>query len=226
MRRILLLAVAVAAAAVLAAPAALSSDSDVKTWRVTITNLTPLGPGAPGSQPLSPPLFVVHTNRADVWSVGGIASHVVAAIAEDANNAPAESALSGLHGVRTVFTGGGGPIPSGASRAYTVETEGSHNRLSIVTMLVNTNDAFTGLDSLRLSSDGATLFRMAYDAGSERNNELKAFIPGPCCGNPFVRDPEGELIRMHPGIEGVGELDPAVYGWTGPVAKIVIERVS
>jgi hypothetical protein len=40
-----------------------------------------------------------------------------------------------------------------------------------------------------------------------------------------VRDPEGELIRRHPGITGVGDLDPALYGWEEPVAKITIERV-
>ena len=39
-----------------------------------------------------------------------------AAIAEDADNAPAESALADLSGVREAFTGAGGPIPSGASR--------------------------------------------------------------------------------------------------------------
>jgi len=38
-----------------------------------------------------------------------------------------------------------------------------------------------------------------------------------------VRDPEGELIRPHPGILGVGDLDPDLYGWTEPVAMIVIE---
>lgn len=91
---------------------------------------------------------------------------------------------------------------------------------------MNTNDAFTGLDSFRPRGHKAVLRRAAYDAGSERNNELAAFIPGPCCGNLFVRDPEGELIRMHPGIMGVGDLDPAVYGWEEPVAKITIERVS
>ena len=225
MRRVLLLSlVAVAAAGLLTASA--GADDGTKTWRVTIENLTPAGPGVPGSQPLSPPLFVVHSKKADVWSVGGIASHPVAAIAEDANNAPAESALAQLRGVRDVFTGAGGPIPSGTSRSFTVETTDKFRRLSIVTMLVNTNDAFTGLDSFRLRGHGATLHRMAYDAGSERNNELAAFIPGPCCGNPFVRDPEGELIRMHPGIAGVGDLDPAVWGWEGPAAKITITRVD
>ena len=196
-----------------------------KRWRVTIENLTPAGPGAPGSQPLSPPLFVVHSSQADVWSVGEIASHPVAAIAEDANNALAESALARLRGVRHVFTGAGGPIPSGASASYVVETRWDANRLSVVTMLVNTNDAFTGLDSLRLRDESLMRHTMAYDAGSERNNERTGFIPGPCCGNPFVRAPEGKLIRHHPGITGRQDLDPDVYGWDDPVAKITIEPI-
>jgi Spondin_N len=219
MRRIVL---TLLAAAALAVPAVAWSDSDgsaTRTWDVTITNLT-----RPGSQPLSPPLFVVHSNEADAWSLGEIATHPVAAIAEDANNAPAESAFAALPGVRDVFTGAGGPIPPGATRTYAVETRGQFNRLSVLTMLVNTNDAFTGLDSLRLLGHGDTLRTRAYDAGSEANNEDADFIPGPCCNHPFVRDPEGALIRMHPGIAGVGDLDPAVYGWTGPVARIAIER--
>jgi hypothetical protein len=228
MRRLLLIAAALLAGSALLASVALADDDDdddggrgAKTWRVTVSNLTPAG-----SQPLSPPLLVVHSGRADVWSVGDLASHGVAAIAEDANNAVLEQALPQVAGVHSVATGPGGPIPPGASRSYTVESRGSHSRLSLLTMLVNTNDAFTGLDSLRLSGRGDVLQTMAYDGGSERNNELRAFIPGPCCGNPFVRDPEGELIRHHPGITGAGELSPAVYGWSGPVARIAVERVS
>jgi hypothetical protein len=229
MRRFLVFALGtLLATALLIAPASGSDEDDddgrTKVWRVTIQNLTPPGPGAPGSQPLSPPLFVLHSSRADVWSVGEIASHGVAAIAEDADNSVLESALPQVHGVKSVATGEGGPIPSGAARTYTVETKGKHNRLTALTMLVNTNDAFTGLDSLRLRGEGARLETMAYDAGSERNNELKSHIPGPCCGNAFVRAPEGNLIRIHEGITGRGQLDPAKYDWEGPAARITIER--
>jgi hypothetical protein len=219
MKRILLLVVALALAVGLTSASA-TADQGPRSWRVTVENLTPAG-----SQPLSPPLFVVHGQRVDVWSVGEIANHGVAAIAEDANNAPLESALPSLPGVHDVFTGAGGPIPSGTSRSYVVEANGASDRLTLLTMLVNTNDAFTGLDSLRFRNQGTMVFRMAYDAGSERNNELAGFIPGPCCNNPFVRDPEGALIAPHPGITGVGDLDPAVYGWTEPVAKITVERI-
>ncbi len=231
MRRLILLGlIALATTTLVVGPASADDDEGedgaTKTWRVTIKNLTPPGPGAPGSQPLSPPLFVIHSRQADVWGVGEIASHGVAAIAEDANNAPLESALPAVQGVRTVLTGAGGPIPSGVTRSFTVETTGRFNRLSVVTMLVNTNDAFTGLDSLRLRGHGSSHETMAYDAGSERNNELKSHIPGPCCGNAFVRDPEGALIGPHEGITGRGQLSPALYDWDGAAARITIDRVS
>jgi hypothetical protein len=203
---------------VIAVPAsAAPRDLGARRWQVTVENLTP-----PGSQPLSPPLVVVHSPRADVWSVGTIANHGVAAIAEDANNAPLEEVLPDVPGVATVFTVPGGPIPSGQSRSFEVETRGHVQRLSLLTMLVNTNDTFTGLDSLRVHGTGTVIETMAYDAGSERNNELVGFIPGPCCNNPFVRDPEGALIRPHDGIAGVGDLDPAVYDWSEPAARITI----
>lgn len=219
MKRLAFGALGALVAAALLIPAAISSPSHHRTWDVTITNLT-----RPGSQPLSPPLFVVHSGRADVWSVGEIATHPVAGIAEDANNDPAEMAFAQLDGVSDVFTGAGGPIPPGASRTYTVETSGHSNRLSVLTMLVNTNDGFTGLDSLHLRGRGDTRATMAYDAGSEVNNEEIAFIPGPCCNHPFVRDPEGALIGMHEGITGRGDLSPDTYGWSGPVARIQITR--
>lgn len=219
MRRIILGALLVLVGAALLIPSAEGSGKGPRSWQITITNLTPAG-----SQPLSPPLLVVHSRRADVWSLGTIATHPVAAIAEDANNAPAESALTGYPGVLSVRTGAGGPIPPGATRTYAVQTRGRFDRLTVLTMLVNTNDGFTGLDSMHLRGRGFTRSTNAYDAGSESNNERMAYIPGPCCGHPFVRDPEGALIRMHEGITGRGDLNPAVYGWTRPVARIQVSR--
>jgi hypothetical protein len=88
-----------------------------------------------------------------------------------------------------VFTGAGGPIPSGQSRTFLVGTTGPFDWLTVLTMLVNTNEAFTGLDALRLGGQGTAVATMAYDAGSERNNELAAFIPGPAATTPSCATP-------------------------------------
>lgn len=221
MTRFLAILLTLGLAVGVSAATATGDAAGARTWRVTVENLTPAG-----SQPLSPPLFAIHGKRVDVWSVGAIANHGVAAIAEDADNTVLESALDQLPGVRDVFTGAGDAIPSGESRSYTVQGRTGRDRLTLLTMLVNTNDGFTGLDSRQLRGERTVLYRIAYDAGSERNNELRAYIPGPCCGNPFVRDPEGALVAPHAGITGVGELDPAVYGWDEPVMRITIERVD
>ena len=222
---ILALVTAAAALSVTASFAGGSTHAASTTWQITIENLTPSHHGMP-SQPLSPPLLVVHSGGVRVWHPGTIASHVVAAVAEDANDGPAEEALPQLDGVATAVTGQGGPIPSGASHTYRVETTGGFDRISILTMLVNTNDGFTGLDALMPSPHGTTVETMAYDAGSEQNTERTSDIPGPCCNSPFVRVPEGKLIRPHAGIQGSGDLDPALYGWTGPVARITIEPLD
>ncbi len=49
-------------------------------------------------------------------------------------------------------------------------------------MLVTTNDAFFGLDNCTVdrSSENQWTTASAWDAGSEANNELCAFIPVSC----------------------------------------------
>lgn len=227
-------------AGVLAATATATAKGEdeqgVRTWQVTITNLTPEVAGNPGdsTQPLSPPLAIVHSKKADVWSVGKIASSGVAAIAEDADNGPLTSALAGSRGVRSVETftkdnGAGAPpvIFSADSLSFAVTTRGEEDRLTLLSMLVNTNDAFAGLDALHLRGKGGTYYAMAYDAGSEANNQLENSIPGPCCTGPGVRDETADLIAPHAGIlPGVGGLTPAQWGWgDGPAAMIVVERI-
>lgn len=188
-------------------------------WRVSITNLTPAG-----SQPFTPPLLAVHSRATRVWRAGAKASRGVALVAEDGSTSVLETALGDDRSVRQVLVGDDFIAP-GATRRYTVRTRGAFDRLSVVTMLVNTNDGFTGLDSLRLRDRARTVRAFAYDAGSERNNESVDFVPGPCCGSHDARDPESEPIRRHPGIAGGGGIDPARYGWQGPVARISIVRM-
>ncbi|MEM9041393.1 MAG: spondin domain-containing protein [Actinomycetota bacterium] len=188
------------------------------TYRITVENHT-------DAQPLSPVGTVIHDRRTDVWSRGEPASAAVAAIAEDAALPVFVDTYAQTPGVRSAFAGGGGPIGPGASASFEFEAS-PRDRVSLVSMLVNTNDAFTGLDSVRLGRQTQKFEVIAYDSGTEVNNENAGFIPGPVGGNAGVRDPEGNVITVHPGIVGVdGGIDPAVYDWDDPVATITIERI-
>ena len=228
LRSILALAMLV----LLAVPASAAAENP-KTWRVTIDNLTG-PPVASFGQPLSAPLVAVHSNQADMWSLGEPASETIRYIAEDGTPQFGLAALTGQPGFRSVaiehlgvFPGFPGllPIPifPGASRTFEVTSSGKYDRLSLAMMLGLTNDGFTGLDSVPLHGDGGVYYTSGYDAGTERNNETFAFLPNLSLVF-FVRDPENGVITHHPGIRGGGALIPAVHGWNDPVARITVIR--
>lgn len=216
------IAVLAVAGGLVALPSAADAEHDRgnnATYRVTIENI------ADGFQPLSPAGVAIHNRRADVWSTGSPATAAVAAIAEDANAGVFVDTYSDVTGVRNAFVGGEAPAGPGGTIEFEFDARRGQ-RISLVSMLVNTNDAFTGLDSVRLRNGTREYYVDAYDAGTEANNESASHIPGPVGGNAFVRDPEGGVIVPHPGVVGGADLDPAVHGWDGPVAKITIERID
>jgi hypothetical protein len=194
-------------------------------YEVKLTNLTPdNGDGA--SQVFSPPVLATHGPRLQLPGIGSYASPELAALAEDGMTDPIVTWLQSSGLVKDVVTGAA-PIPPGAEATYAVTTKLVARRLSLATMLVNTNDGFTGVSSLRLPRGGmARWYLDAYDAGSEANTELAAHIPGPCCGSPGMGVDTHERIRPHEGILGVGDLDPGRYGWSDPVAMLEITRIQ
>ncbi len=222
MRRLSLLTLVAALLAVGLPGTAQPSSAEV--WHVKITNLT-AGPVATSGQPMSAPLWAVHDKKLHVWSVGELASSGMLPIVEDALNAPLEAYLNSNPHVRQAMTAGPGPFPPGATREFDVTSHGGDKYLSTAWMLVRTNDAFTGLDSYKLDGRKGrtkTLMLGAYDGGTERNNHDCDYIPGPPCGNFFVRDPTAQAIAPHPPITGPSDI--AAFAWTNPVAKVEITR--
>ena len=160
-------------------------------------------------------------------------------LAENGNAMGVYEALQGAPGVRAVASAGEGAIsPGGSSQFYISSDRG--NRLSLVSMVVCTNDGITGVDSLRVPSrvgDYKAVYAFAYDAGSERNTEALADLVPPCSGfesgtgmsNPDLA--QNRVITRHPGLTntgGEGLIDAEAFGWDpdAPVMKIVVERVS
>ena len=190
-----------------------------RSYEVTITNIT-------RGQILSPPVVFTHKDGFRLFELGQPASAEVAAVAEDAVNGPLEAKLDADPKVSDRVTGGG-PIPPGQSMTLTVRATRGARYLGAISMMVVTNDAFTGGQGLKLPRYGTRTYRaVGYDAGSEGNSELCDHIPGPPCGNPGQRNIETAegYVHVHAGVHGIGDLDPSQHDWRNPVVLITITR--
>ena len=200
-------------------------DTDAVDYEVTVTNIT-------RGQILSPVIVVSHTgDQTPIFQLGQAASNELAMVAEDAINQPLIDMLNASAEVNDVqvLNGAGGPLMPGETAKIVVQGDpGRFNQLSLVSMLVVTNDAFAGLSGVDLPRRGSVDYRAAaYDAGSEANNEMCAFIPGPPCNNPMIRQTTGAegYVHVHAGIHGIGDLDESQYDWRGDVAAVSIRRM-
>lgn len=208
----------------LAGAAATPAAAQPPRFRVTITNLTP-------GQSFTPFVIATHTSAVRIFEPGTMATSQLRDLAEDGATGPLVTMLAGNPSVRHVVTGAGLLMP-GATASY--EVIGGVARLSLVSMLIPTNDAFVGVQGVALPYDtnAVVVDAVAYDAGTEVNDELCTSIPGPHfdeCGGPGggARVSGGEgVIRVHNGIHGVGNLAEPLRDWRNPIARIRIERIQ
>jgi hypothetical protein len=212
------------------------------TYRVRIVNLT-------DGQPLTPPVLATHRSAFHLFEIGDLASVGVMQVAENGNVPNLVSALEQATGVAEVVAGAEPLVPDGLpgsanhpDRATFEITAPAHVRfVSYVSMLICTNDGFTGIDHIRLPAEVGgtkTLVAAGYDAGTEINTEDFADIVPPCqslvgvtgsdpgtgVSNPALL--ECGVIHHHPGIAGGVDLVPAIHGWDDPVVRVRITRVA
>jgi hypothetical protein len=235
--RIITLFAAVAILALMLAPAA-SADVPERTYTVTITNLT-------GGQPLTPALATTHKGSDGLFTVGTPASAELQQIAENGNLDPMAARVTSDSDFSDLVIQAGNtgvpPIMPGETVTFEITAAPPFNFLSWASMLICTNDGFTGVDTLRLPSrvgDSVSASTQGYDAGTEVNTEAFADLVPPCGpltgqdsmgGGTGASDPtlaENGVIHHHGGILGVGDLDPAINDWTNPVATITVERTG
>lgn len=133
-----------------------ADDSDkLATYHVNIQNLT-------GGQPFSPPILAVHKKEFRFFKVGRGVTAEIQAIAENGNNGPMVALFTNNRHVHE-FQQASAPLvpgsnPSGTgfgnSVQFTVTAKEDAKFISIATMLICTNDGFTGLDRIKMPSRG------------------------------------------------------------------------
>ena len=192
---------------------------------VTITNVTK-------NQIFSPPIAVTHNSDLSLFTPGYPASGALATMAEDGDAGPLKEDV--LANESAFFaTISEGPLLPGQSVTLKVETYGMYNRISVLGMLVTTNDAFFAARGIQVprtvyvkrAPAPISVTANVYDAGSEANTEDCAHIPGPPCGNGCVRVTDGAegYVHIHNGVHGIGSIDAASYDWRNPGAVITVK---
>jgi len=208
------------------------------TYDVTIENLTSQG------QPFTPPLVVLHRGGMDLFTAGEPATFELKEIAENGNLDPMLGAIGATRHVSSFAVGATPPVPPlepGESVTVTVEAKPGSEFVSVVSMLICTNDGFTGIDAAHLPTrvdDEWEAYTGAYDAGTEMNTEDFADLVPPCpmltgvdtedsgTGSSDPALVEGGVIHHHAGIDGDADLDPEIHGWVDPVARIHVKRTD
>jgi hypothetical protein len=219
----LLLAVGFSVAALFAAGARAQGGA---RYSVTITNLTK-------GQSFTPFLLATHAVNIRLFAPGTAASDQLRVLAEEGDTAPLAALLRQTPiDVREIVTGSTLLTPA-VTTMFEITADGNSDRLSLAAMLIPTNDAFVGISSIQLPSsfEALVIDALAYDSGTERNDERCASIPGPAfseCSGPGggARVGNGEgAVTVHNGIHGVGDMNRALRDWRNPVARVTIRRL-
>ena len=200
-------------------------------FEVTVTNIT-------NAQQFTPLLVVAHDADLSLFQLGDPASPEMTALAEFGMTMPFETALRNSRDVFD-FETSSGLLDPGESVTVTVETEAGPiddlTLISLAGMLIPTNDAFVAVNSVpapRAVGSTIRLRALAYDAGTEVNDELCSSIPGPSfseCGGPGGGGSPGGgegHVHVHRGMQGVGDMDAEIRDWRNPVAAVSIRAVQ
>lgn len=208
-------------------------QSTVATYEVTIENLSK-------GQPFTPPVAATHPRYLRLFIPGYRTTEGVRQIAENGNVTPLAEGLANSRFVTDSLVALGDPPPilPGASRSFEIQGR-TRDAVSFVSMLICTNDGFTGKTvSLpnRIGQERVTYTR-GYDAGTEINTEAYEDIVPPCAqitigedkGGTGASNPdlaENSVTKFHRNIQGNGDLVKSIHRWQEPVGKITIKRIK
>ncbi len=217
-----------------------SAHLNAQDLSITITNLT-------HGMAFTPVLVAAHDATGNLFDTGTAASANLQAMAEGGTLTGLEADLDA---VAATHTNSGAPLLAGASVTLALNTDAApaNTLLSVVAMLLPTNDAFLGLDAVNIpTAAGTYIFNVnSYDSGTEANDEL--LNPG-AGGAPGVAgipaDPGAQAgtggmvgvagadsnatVHIHRGAigddnltGGNSDLVNTVHRWLNPVARVTV----
>ncbi len=172
-------------------------------YTIRFTNLT-------NNQPISPVAVILHRAGYASFTDGVSASTNLEQMAEGGDNSFIISeAMAAAEYITHDSTAG--PVPPKSIASDIVlslpAVDADDVRLTVLGMLVNTNDAFTGLNAMDISNmtdgDVRSFNAPTWDSGTELNTETAASMPGPAAGGEgfnSARDDIFDRVHFHTGV--------------------------
>lgn len=194
----------------------------------------------------TPLLVAAHDADTHLFKAGTEASANLQAMAEGGAIDGLVADVDAASGQSVANPAGGLLAPGATATTTTIDTTGSGNQyLSVVGMMLPTNDGFIGLDSYAIPTTPGTytININGYDAGTEANDEIVngggasgvAGIPAAPGGNAgtgatgAAGADTNTTVHIHRGIlgdtdpsGGISDLDSRVHRWLNPVARVTI----
>ncbi len=217
----------------------IAQTADAARVTVTIQNLT-------HGIYFTPFLVAAHDDNTRLFTTGQTASANLQAMAEGGNISGLSADVQAASGLVVENPAGGLLAPGESATTTVIDTDGTNNDyLSIVAMLLPTNDAFAGLSAWQIPTEAGTytININAYDAGTEANDELVTgggapgaagipAAPGGFAGtggtgvattdaNTYVHIHRGALGDDDPN-GGKSDLNNTVHRWLNPVVRATI----
>ena len=218
---------------------AASSSGQAAQLDIQITNLTR------GSY-FTPFLVAAHPGDVSLFSSGSPASANLQAMAEGGDISGLAADVNAVNGT-LVENPAGGLLAPGASASTSLNTDGApdNTHLSVVAMILPSNDGYAGLNSMEIpTAPGTYTWNVnAYDAGTEGNDEVigsgapgEPGYPAPppvaassgTGGSGIDASAEG-FVHIHRNVLGDDNLTGGnsdivntVHRWLNPVIRVVI----
>ncbi|MBN7821900.1 spondin domain-containing protein [Bowmanella yangjiangensis] len=193
----------------------------------------------------TPLLISAHPEEMMLFRTGEHASAELQAMAEGGNIELLANQM-GNGGANNLENPAGGLLEPGMMASGMLSNDEGNASLSLVGMLLPTNDGFVGLDSWPIPSEPGTyhIYLNGYDAGTEANNEARGSgmpgeagfpVPPPLealighGGTGVTTEESNQTVHIHRGnlgdsnaTGGKSDIDSTVQRWLNPVAKVTV----
>ena len=191
----------------------------------------------------TPIATVAHTADTSLFEVGEMASAEIQEMAEGGSLAGLTTIATSINADLLMETAAG-PLAPTAKVSGSFMTADTNTVLSIVAMILPSNDGFIGLDNWTIPTEAGTytVYLNAYDAGTEANDEI---VGGGAPGVPGMPAPPfltlgtggsgvtatetNTMIHIHRGSlgddmsdGGNSDLNNSIHRWLNPVAKLTV----